>query len=89
MLQFLADTDFRRGLVDRIGGDDAALAAKAAINPEHTVRVGACGLSGVLELVKRSIAGACEDKQMSWESYIPVYRTPAGTGCGLAFASWT
>jgi carbonic anhydrase len=36
---FLADTGFRRGFVDRIGGDDAALAAKAVINPEHTVRV--------------------------------------------------
>jgi carbonic anhydrase len=36
---FLADTDFRRGFVDRIGGDDAALAAKAVIDPEHTVRV--------------------------------------------------
>jgi carbonic anhydrase len=37
--QFLADTDFRRGFADRIGGDDAALAAKAVIDPEHTVRV--------------------------------------------------
>ena len=37
--QFLADTDFRRGFVARIGGDDAALAEKAVIDPEHTVRV--------------------------------------------------
>jgi carbonic anhydrase len=36
---FLADKDFRRGFVDRIGGDDAVLAAKAVVDPEQTVRV--------------------------------------------------
>jgi carbonic anhydrase len=36
---FLADSDFRRGFVDRIGGDDAALAAEAVVDPEQTVRV--------------------------------------------------
>jgi carbonic anhydrase len=35
---FLADDDFRRGFVERIGGDDAALAAKAVLDPEETVR---------------------------------------------------
>lgn len=34
-------------------------------------------------------AGAAEGLRMSWESYVPFYRTPAGTGCGMAFASWT
>ena len=33
----LADNEFRRGFVDRIGGDDAALAA-VAVDPEQTVR---------------------------------------------------
>src|ERR1700736_4442248 len=35
---FLADKDFRSGFVDRIGGDDAAIAAQAVVDPEQTVR---------------------------------------------------
>ncbi len=35
---FLADEKFRRGFADLIGGDDAALAAEAVIDPEQTVR---------------------------------------------------
>ncbi|HJS95676.1 MAG TPA: hypothetical protein VJ741_15545 [Solirubrobacteraceae bacterium] len=34
------------------------------------------------------VAAACEDLSLAWDDYIPVYRTPAGTGCGLAFARW-
>jgi carbonic anhydrase len=34
---FLAEEDFRRGFADLIGGDDAALAAEAVVNPEQTV----------------------------------------------------
>lgn len=34
------------------------------------------------------VAAACRDMQLSWDDYIPVYRTAAGTGCGLAFAQW-
>jgi carbonic anhydrase len=36
---FLADQDFRRGFVERIGGDDQLLAAEAVVDPERTVRV--------------------------------------------------
>jgi carbonic anhydrase len=36
---FLADEDFRRGFADLIGGDDAALAAEAVVDPEQTVRL--------------------------------------------------
>ena len=25
---------------------------------------------------------------MAWSEYMPVYRTPAGTGIGMAFAAW-
>jgi len=34
------------------------------------------------------IAGASEDKKMTILDYIPSYRSPAGTGCGMAFAWW-
>jgi hypothetical protein len=33
-------------------------------------------------------AGALQDIPHGWSRYIPVYRTPAGTGIGLAFAVW-
>lgn len=33
-------------------------------------------------------AGALEQLDPVWSEYYPVYRTPAGTGIGLAFAAW-
>ncbi|MGZ5912478.1 MAG: DODA-type extradiol aromatic ring-opening family dioxygenase [Reyranella sp.] len=33
-------------------------------------------------------AGALEHLELSWVHYYPGYRTPAGTGTGLCFASW-
>jgi 3-O-methylgallate 3,4-dioxygenase len=33
-------------------------------------------------------AGAATDLDLTWISYTPSYRTPAGTGIGLAFARW-
>jgi hypothetical protein len=33
-------------------------------------------------------AGALEELEMSWSEYTPVFRTPAGSGIGLAFAAW-
>jgi hypothetical protein len=34
------------------------------------------------------VAAACRDMRVDWLEYEAVYRTPAGTGCGLAFARW-
>lgn len=33
-------------------------------------------------------AGAAEQLDTAWQEYEPLYRTPAGTGCGMAFAAW-
>jgi hypothetical protein len=33
-------------------------------------------------------AGALESLDMTWSEYLPVYRTPPGTGIGLGFAAW-
>ena len=33
-----------------------------------------------------TVAGACADLVPEWHDYIPCYRTPAGTGCGMGFA---
>ncbi|MCZ6789557.1 MAG: hypothetical protein O7D33_06430 [Chloroflexi bacterium] len=34
-------------------------------------------------------AGVAEDLDMELFDYVPCYRTPAGTGCAMAFAQWT
>jgi 3-O-methylgallate 3,4-dioxygenase len=36
-----------------------------------------------------SVAGACRGLQFDLIDYVPGYRTPAGTGTGLAFATWS
>ncbi len=33
-------------------------------------------------------AGAAERLRTKWQEYVPLYRTSAGTGCGMAFAEW-
>jgi hypothetical protein len=33
-------------------------------------------------------AGAARALQCKWQEYVPLYRTPAGTGCGMAFMEW-
>lgn len=33
-------------------------------------------------------AGAAEGLPTRWQEYEPFYRTPAGTGCAMAFAEW-
>ncbi|HYH21375.1 MAG TPA: hypothetical protein VD995_22425 [Azospirillum sp.] len=33
-------------------------------------------------------AGALEALPLRWSEYVPAYRSPAGTGTGLAFAAW-
>jgi 3-O-methylgallate 3,4-dioxygenase len=33
-------------------------------------------------------AGAAERLETAWQEYEPLYRTPAGTGCGMGFAVW-
>jgi 3-O-methylgallate 3,4-dioxygenase len=36
-----------------------------------------------------AVAGACQGLKGEVLDYIPAYRTPAGTGCGMAFARWS
>ena len=34
------------------------------------------------------VAGTASGLRARWQEYVPLYRTPAGTGCGMAFAAW-
>ena len=34
------------------------------------------------------LSGAMTKEKMTLVDYVPCYRTPAGTGCAMAFAHW-
>lgn len=36
-----------------------------------------------------TVAGASEHLETRWQDYVPCYRSPAGTGCGMGFAVWS
>jgi len=44
------------------------------------------GSSEILNWI--ALAGAASPLAMQWSAYEPLYRTPAGTGVGAAFAIW-
>jgi len=77
---FVTDEKLDRGLLEGLGGRDAA-ALKSI--PVEALR------SGSSEILNWILAGgALEGLTLKWSEYFPVYRTPAGTGTGLAFAAW-
>jgi hypothetical protein len=45
------------------------------------------GTSEILNWV--ALAGAMEDRELKYFEYVTTYRSPAATGCGMAFAYWT
>jgi hypothetical protein len=45
------------------------------------------GTSEILNWV--ALAGAVEPMTMKLLDYVLTYRSPAGTGCGMAFAHWS
>lgn len=45
------------------------------------------GTSEILNWI--CVAGAMQGKSLDWLDYVPGYRSPAGTGVGLAFAKWS
>ena len=61
-------------------GDHAALRSlpRGALN---------AGSSEILNWV--TVAGAMQRRPLRWHRYLPLYRTPAGTGVGAGFAAWS
>ena len=78
---FLVDEDFDRAILKACDGKDAAFLANLPRNKLHS------GSSEILNWV--GVAGACEHLDLNWFEYVPGYRTPAGTGTGLSFATWS
>lgn len=78
---FVVDEDLDRRVMAAVGAGD--LAALAAL-PREALRSGA---SEILNWIV--VAGASNGLALKTSIYAPVYRTPAGTGCGMGFVCWT
>ena len=77
---FVVDEELDRGLIDAMGRKDAE-----ALCTMDRVKLNS-GSSEIRNWI--CIAGAVEHLQMRWHDYLACYRTPAGTGTGIAFAEW-
>jgi 3-O-methylgallate 3,4-dioxygenase len=80
LTHFVIDEALDRRVLDSIAAKDAA--ALGAI-PRDQLR---SGNSEILNWI--TAAGALDGLTPAILDYIPGYRTPAGTGTGMAFAQW-
>jgi hypothetical protein len=77
---FVVDQDLDRAVLDGLaGGDEAALGRL----PVDLLR---SGTSEILNWI--TAGGALSALSFDLLDYIPAYRSPAGTGVGMAFATW-
>jgi len=77
---FLVDEDFDRAILKACADKNADFLKTLPRNKLHA------GSSEILNWV--AVAGAVEHLDLNWFEYVPGYRTPAGTGTGLSFATW-
>jgi hypothetical protein len=77
---FLVDEDFDRAILTACADKDSQFLQNLPRNKLHA------GSSEILNWV--ALAGAVEHLDLDWFEYVPGYRTPAGTGTGLSFATW-
>ena len=78
---FLVDEDFDRAILKACADKDAQFLQTL---PRHKLHAGS---SEILNWVV--LAGAVKHLDLDWFEYVPGYRTPAGTGTGLSFATWS
>ncbi|WP_395067930.1 protocatechuate 3,4-dioxygenase [Paraburkholderia silvatlantica] len=77
---FATDEPLDRSVLGALAAHDAATLRNLRVDALRS------GSSEILNWVMAG--GAFEGLHHAWTDYIPVYRTPAGTGIGLAFAAW-
>ena len=77
---FVVEEDLDRPIIEALRRKDTAFLAR--LEPRRLK----AGNSEIRNWIV--VAGAAADLDLSWISYTPSYRTPAGTGIGLAFAAW-
>jgi hypothetical protein len=78
---FTVDEALDRGVVEALlKGDTAALSRV----PVEALNSGSSEIRNWLVL-----GGAIAGRRNRWIEYQPLYRTPAGTGIGVGFGTWT
>jgi 3-O-methylgallate 3,4-dioxygenase len=77
---FLVDEDLDRAILKALADKDSGFLQNLPWNKLHS------GSSEILNWV--AVGGALETLDLNWFEYVPGYRTPAGTGTGLSFATW-
>jgi 3-O-methylgallate 3,4-dioxygenase len=77
---FLVDEDLDRAILKALADKDGAFLRSL---PRNKLQAGS---SEILNWV--AVAGAAEGIDLNWFEYVPGYRTPAGTGTGMSFATW-
>lgn len=77
---FLVDEEFDRAILKALADKDRGFLQTL---PRHKLHAGS---SEILNWV--AVAGAAEGVDLDWFEYVPGYRTPAGTGTGMSFATW-
>jgi aromatic ring-opening dioxygenase catalytic subunit (LigB family) len=78
---FICEPELDRKVLTALQNKDAATLAAM---PRAALQQGS---SEILAWI--AAGGALEGLDVSWSEYIPVHRTPAGTGIGLAFMAWS
>jgi hypothetical protein len=80
MVEALVEQDFDVSYSNALSRQSGAIESSP-----QAQRVGIIASGGLSWIV---VAGAAERLTTQWQEYVPLYRTPAGTGCGMAFAAW-
>ena len=70
--------------------DQAALAGMQAKSVEHLMALPREKINSGSSEIRNWIVvtGATEHLDMDVVDYVPCYRSPAGTGCAMGFATW-
>jgi len=77
---FVVNDALDRKVLDAIAAGDAATLRSI---PQELLSSGTSEIRNWI-----TVAGAMADREVAWYEYVPCYRTPAGTGCGMAFLRW-
>jgi len=78
---FVVDDELDRRILDAMIDHDEATLRALPVEQLNS------GTSEVRNWI--AAAGAAQDLDHRWSEYIPAWRSPAGTGIGLAFGLWT
>jgi 3-O-methylgallate 3,4-dioxygenase len=78
---FVVDDVLDQGILDALRAKDAQALRKI---PQAALNSGSSEIRNWI-----MVAALVEGLKLAWSEYHPVRRTPAGTGTGVAFASWS